>query len=532
MRRLISLPPAQTKQSIASKILVPESLQTLPTMSSQTSASSSQSAPQDYLVGLVRELCKLDVETTFVEFKKNNGDPKEIGEYISALSNSAALAGKAFAYMVWGINDEDHEIVGTNFTPATAKVGNEELENWLLRLLSRKLHFRFSEVFIDDVKVVILEIERAIGVPIQFEGTEFIRIGSYKKRLKDFPDRARDLWRVFDKTPFENGIALERKTDAEVLALLDYPSYFDLLKRALPENRSAILDALERDSLILPCPAGGWDITNLGAILFAKRSDDFVTLKRKVMRVIQYRGNSRVETVKEKIGVKGYACGFEGLISYANTLLPTNEIVGQALRKSIPMYPELSLREVIANAVIHQDFTQTGNGPMVEIFDDRIEITNPGIPLVDTKRLLDNPPKSRNEALASLMRRVGICEERGSGWDKVVFETEVNQLPAPLAEVLGNSTRITLFAQRPLSKMGKDDRIRAVYLHACLRYVNRESMTNTSVRERFGIETKNSAAASRLIKEAIEDGVIVPYDVDAPPKIRRYLPIWAQPDPK
>lgn len=486
----------------------------------------------DYLIGLVRELCKLDRETVFVEFKHNDAEPKEIGEYISALSNSAALAGKAFAYMVWGISDVGHQIVGTNFSPGSKKIGNEELENWLLRLLSRKLHFRFFEVIIDDFKVVILEIERAVREPLQFEGTEFIRIGSYKKRLKDFPEKARDLWRVFDKTPFENGIALERKTDAEVVALLDYPSYFDLLKRPLPENRTAIIEALERDSLILPCPAGGWDITNLGAILFAKRSDDFVTLKRKAMRVIQYRGTSRVETIKEQIGTKGYACGFEGLIGYANSLLPTNEIVGQALRRSVAMYPELSLREVIANAVIHQDFSQTGSGPMVEIFEDRIEITNPGAPLIDTQRLLDTPPKSRNEALASLMRRVGICEERGSGWDKVVFETEIYQLPAPLAEVQSDSTRVTLFAQKPLNKMGKEDRIRAVYLHACLKYVNRENMTNMSIRERFGIEAKNSATASRLIKEALDEELIVLYDIGAAPKLRRYLPHWANPAPK
>jgi predicted HTH transcriptional regulator len=128
---------------------------------------------------------------------------------------------------------------------------------------------------------------------------------------------------------------------------------------------------------------------------------------------------------------------------------------------------------LVANAIIHQDFSITGSGPMVEIFDDRMEITNPGIPLVDPSRLLDSPPRSRNESLASLMRRIGVCEERGSGVDKVVFQTELYQLPAPAFEITGNSTRATLFAPRPLTKMDSTDRIRAVYLHACLRYVQR-----------------------------------------------------------
>lgn len=486
--------------------------------------------PADYLVSLVRELCRLPQETEWVEFKVDDAEPKEIGEYLSALSNSAALAGKAFAYLVWGVTDSDHAIVGTHFVPHTAKVGNEEIENWLLRLLTPKIHFRFFKVTVDGRSIVLLEIERAFRHPVQFQGQEFIRVGSYKKRLKDFPERERALWRIFDRTPFEDGVAAEHLRDDEVLQLLDYPAYFHLLKLPLPENRDGILSALAEDSLIRPCDAGGWNITNLGAILFAKGLEDFHSLRRKAIRVIQYRGGTRVETLKEQTGIKGYASDFEGLIGFINGLLPSNEVIEQALRKTVPRFPELAVRELVANALIHQDFFVTGVGPMVEIFNDRIEITNPGAPLVDTQRFVDTPPKSRNEALASLMRRVGICEERGSGWDKVVFQTEFYQLPAPLAEVTGEHTRVVLFAPRPLSQMDKADRIRAVYLHACLRFVNREYLTNTSVRERFGIEPQNLAVASRLIREAVGAGLIVPYDPDAAPKLMRYVPVWAAPD--
>jgi ATP-dependent DNA helicase RecG len=188
----------------------------------------------------------------------------------------------------------------------------------------------------------------------------------------------------------------------------------------------------------------------------------------------------------------------EGLIRFVNGLLPSNEVVEQALRKTVPMFPELAVRELVANAIIHQDFAVTGAGPMVEIFDSRIEITNPGEPLVDTQRFLDTPPRSRNEVMASLMRRFRICEERGSGIDKVVSQVELFQLPAPLFEVPAGFTRTVLFAHKPLSAMDKADRVRACYLHACLRYVTREPMTNTSVRERFGIPEKNAATASPL----------------------------------
>lgn len=156
-----------------------------------------------------------------------------------------------------------------------------------------------------------------------------------------------------------------------------------------------------------------------------------------------------------------------------------------------------------------------------------MEITNPGRPLVPTDRLLDQPPRSRNEKLASLMRRVGICEERGSGIDKVVFQIELFQLPAPLFEVPGESMRVVLFGHRVLKDMEKADRVRACYLHACLRYVTRQPMTNTSLRERFGIDEKNAALASRLLGEAVEAGMILVRDSEAGTRNRTYLPFWA-----
>ncbi len=145
-------------------------------------------------------------------------------------------------------------------------------------------------------------------------------------------------------------------------------------------------------------------------------------------------------------------------------LVPTNEVIERALRKTAPMYPELAIRGLVANALIHQDFFPTGTGPMVELFEDRVEITNPSAPLVSTERFLDTPPKSHNEALASLMRRFRICEERNSGIDKVVFQTEMFQLPAPLFEAPEGFTRIVLFSHRPLGGMDREDRVRACYL--------------------------------------------------------------------
>ncbi|MGZ8184793.1 MAG: ATP-binding protein [Methylobacter sp.] len=481
----------------------------------------------EQLVTLLRELCKLPNETEWAEFKHNNDDPQMIGEYISALANSAALLGKQSAYVVWGMSDKDHAQLGTDFKPSMARHKQQELENWLLQKLSPKIYFQFLEFEMDDKPFVILEIAAANHTPVQFDGVEYIRIGSYKKKLKDHSAKERELWRTFDRVSFEQQMAMENQSSEQVLKLLDYPTYFELTQLPLPDNRTGILNALEADRLIVKSDSGQWHISNLGAVLFARELAAFPHLARKVVRVVLYKGNNRVETIREIDGAKGYATGFEGLIGFINNLLPENEVIGQALRKSVPMFPELAIRELVANAIIHQDFTLTGTGPMIEIFADRMEITNPGIPLVRPERFLDSPPRSRNEVLASFLRRVGICEERGSGIDKVVFQTEVFQLPAPAFEVTPEHTLAVLFGHKEFKDMDKEDRIRACYLHCCLKYVSREPMNNTSLRERLGVEVKNSAMVSRIIKSAVDEHMIRPYDPEAGTKSMRYIPFWA-----
>jgi ATP-dependent DNA helicase RecG len=485
------------------------------------------SPTQSYLDGLVAEFRKLPAETQWLEFKQNNSNPEDIGEYISALGNMAALHGKAAGYVVWGVEDGTHKVVGTTFSPATTKKGNEDLESWLARLLSPRVHFQFHELTHEGHHIVVLEVPRAPGRPIQFQGVEFIRVGSHRQKLKDHPQIEKDLWRVFDTTPFEETIVVEHAGADAVLSQLDYPSYFELLSLPLPADREKLLERLAADRMIVADGAGTWNITALGGILFAKNLDSFRSLSRKAVRVIVYEGKNRLKTIREQVGKKGYASGFEGLIDFINTLVPKNEVIGKALRKEVPMYPELAIRELAANALIHQDFSVTGAGPMIEIFADRMEVTNPGLPLVTTERFLDTPPRSRNELLASLMRRVGVCEERGSGVDKVVSQTEFYQLPAPLIETAVDSTRVVLFAHRPLREMDRADRTRACYLHACLRFVERNPMTNSSLRERLGISEPNKSMASRIIADAVKDGRIKPEDESQGKKYAKYVPFWA-----
>lgn len=449
---------------------------------------------------LIEELRALPQESEWVEFKVNNSKPDEIGEYISALSNSACLENKEFGYLVYGIEDKTHKIAGTEFKPKARKIGNQELENWLATQLEPKIDFKIFEHKVNEKSIVLFQIDPALNTPVSWKGEAYIRVGSYKKKLKDHPEKERKIWNMAKHVVFEKEPAIKNITGDQVLKLLNYPSVFEMLNIPLPQNKSAILEKLIEEKLIVKA-SSKFNITNLGAILFANNLKDFEKIERKAPRVIIYKSNNKLKTVKELTGTKGYALDFEFIVNYVNDKLPSNEDIGRVFRKEVRVYPELAVRELLANAIIHQDFSISGTSTMIEIFDNRIEITNPGKPLIDTKRFIDHSPESRNEMLAGFMRRMNFCEERGSGIDKVIDAIEIFQLPAPEFIEGDNYTRVVMFSPKSLRQMSKPDKVRACYQHCCLKYVSGDYMSNQSLRERFDVDKKNYPIMSRIIKK-------------------------------
>lgn len=480
---------------------------------------------QTQLVALLQELITLPKEAEWVEFKHNNSEPEAIGEYISALSNSAALNNRQVSYIVWGVEDITHQVIGTDFKPHQKMINKQELENWLTTQLSPRIYFKIHEFKFYGKNVVMFEIPGATHVPTQFKNIEYVRIGTYKQLLKNYPEKERELWAIFSRLPFEKGVALGDIQVDEVLSHLNYSAYFDLTEQNLPENRSRILDRLVAERFLVKKPGDLYDITNFGALLFAKDLRSFERLYRKAVRVVIYTGKGRIETQREEINYKGYAIAYEEIIKFINNQVPRNEHIGQALRQEIQMYPEIAIRELVANAMIHQDLNASGTSPMIEIFSDRMEITSPGIPLIDTLRFIDAPPRSRNEDIAAFMRRVNVCEERGSGIDKVVNSVELFQLPAPEFTAVEQYTKVILFAYKEFADMTKNDRMRACYQHACLRHVFNDQMTNSSLQQRFGI---HPSMVSRVIKTTLAETLVKPYDPENESrKHAKYIPFWA-----
>lgn len=478
-------------------------------------------------IDLINQLLAQGAETEWLEFKKDNFKPDMLGVRASALANAARLAGKDRAYMLWGIDDVNVSVEGTHFNPDSQKANGQELAFWLARSLQPSIAFEFRRVEHPEGKVVVLEIPAATSSPIAFKNIPYIRIGSATPKLTDYPERYQQLIERLRPYTWEHAPASQYASGDEVLDLLDYSSYFRLTKQPLPDNRQGIFEKLEADRLIQKDVGEHWNITNLGAMLFAHDLSQFnSSLARKAVRFTAYAGKNRAAAVSHRVeDKKGYAVGFESLIEFINGILPKNEHIDLALRSEEPLFPMIAIREVIANALIHQDMTITGAGPQIEVFEDRMEITNPGKPLVPAERMIDLPPRSRNEALAALMRRMGMCEEQGSGLDKVIASIELFQLPPPLFREEYSAMQVVLYGPRTFAQMTPEERVRACYHHAVLKFLSGERMKNGTLCERFGIESRNAAQASAVIKQAKKANLIREADSEHPRA--GYIPSWA-----
>lgn len=475
---------------------------------------------------LIDSLLIKNKETEWIEFKENYHSKEEIGERISAISNSALLCNMPYGYIVFGVNNETLKVVGTDLHATRKRIGNEELESWLSTRLNPRIDFEIIDEFDYEDKghICVFKIPATATQPVSFLHEEYVRVDSTTRKLKDFPQKEAKIWKNGQKA-LEKIIVKEKLSITQVLSLLSSETYFDMMKLPLPSDSTGIIDRLLAEKIVVTDEVG-YSITELGALLFAKRLSDFDDLRRKMVRVVVYKGRSKIETVREQSFDAGYAIIFKNMVNWINGQLPSNEEIGQAIRSTVTMYPEIAIRELVANMLVHQDFSEKGF-PMVEIYTDRIDVSNPGQPIISVERFIDEY-NSRNPALADLMRRLGICEELGSGLDKAITAIELYQLPPLRFAVQETRTTVTLFAYRKYADLDRQERVYACYQHACLKYVTNDKMTNQSLRERLGIEKQNYPMASRIIKDTMAAEMIKEEKTANQSRNNKgYIPYWA-----
>jgi ATP-dependent DNA helicase RecG len=475
---------------------------------------------------LLERLLRETNEGSWIEFKHNNCEPDLIGRTVSACANGAMLADRDRAYIIWGVEDRTKRRLGTEVRLNNLMKGGENLTNWLSRMIEPRLMLEFLDFEDRGQMFSILVMEPTYDRPVMFSGSEYLRIGENIRSLREFPEHERTLWLATGRRKFESAIALTHQEATEILEKLNITTYYQLKGEDIPKNNDEILRKFVQIGCLRDNMEGTFDITNLGALLFANDITVFPSISSKSVRVIKYSGRDKMVSEEETEGKMGYAVGFQRMLRFIMRRLPREERIIEGVRRSSSVYSEIAIREIIANALIHQDFTITGAGPLVEIYENRIEVINPGNSLIEADRIIDER-QSRNEKFASTMRELGICEERGGGIDKAIIEIEQMRLPAPEFYPSDRSMRVVIFGPKKFAELSKADKVWSCFCHCVVRWLKRDYMSNTTLRERFSLTSAEYQAVSGVIFAARKEGRIVAAEEGQGKRNARYVPYWA-----
>ena len=470
-------------------------------------------------------------ESEWLEFKLNQFEKDEVGKYVSGLANAAMLVEKQRAYLVFGIEDKTHRALGTTIRLKDEKVGNQLFEQYLNLMLHPSINVEFVSTTYQGKHIEIIAIDPGYISPVRFKNEAFIRVDSVQQPLRLYSEKERAIWATTSRFCFEDAVAATHMSAKDIVKNFDCVNLMQALTpkgSKQPQSAASHAEKLSMERLIVADDQDGFDISNLLAVVAAFDMRKFEPLRLKPARVIVYTDKDKLEGSDDRSGIRGYAISFETLLDYIMDKIPHKEVIAHGKRGTKYSLPQIAIREFLANALIHQDLSLPGPGPRVEIFSDRTRITNPGTPLISPDRFIDAPPRSRNEKLSLLMRRAGLCEGRGSGIDRALDAIEAEALPPPFIQVVEGHTVVTIYAQRSFAAMTNDERLRACYQHASLKAEAGETMSNQSLRARFGLTDRQYPQVSNVIRAALDAKLIFPLDQDQGNRNARYVPWWAK----
>lgn len=476
---------------------------------------------EDAIKYLHNSLHPVKVELNELDWKSGLSEKSErLAQHISAFANQ--IGGGTFAF---GVNND-----ASLFTPSREQA--EDIVSRLGSIARNNLHvpikLEHASVEYEGEGILFIHVPEQVDKPIYLRGgtiyDSYYRSAGQTHKMSR--QQVHDMIASKEGISFEDRIAASDLSADQIITMLDFGEFYKLTGKPTPIGAERIVEGLA-DFNFCKKKEGGWSITNLGAALFARDIRNFPSLEFRYVVVRQYKGASNLDISAETFFYEGYAVSLDKIVKYVMSLLEKTEDILHPKRENRYPYPEVSIRELVANMLLHQSFEVHGMTLAVEIFTNRIVITNPGTPLIDTNRFIDLPPKSRNDKMAQAMFLFNLCEKRGSGMDRAVAGVEAMRLPAITIEKGEDFTRARLFPLKKYTEMSKAEKIQACYQHACLLYENGEALTNQSLRDRLAIGKNNAAVASRIISDTIAAGLIKAQEgQSASTKFWRYVPYY------
>ena len=440
---------------------------------------------------IINDLRAFKEEKEWFDFKENWFDANGIGEYISALSNGAALLNQKYGYLIWGISDESHEVVGTQ-VQWEIKIKGEPLDHFLIRQLNPAIEFKFTELCLLSKRVVVLQIAAAQRLPTDFAKKRFIRVGSNKVDLEKYRDREIALWDAL-KAEGETMVNKAAPFFNQNLSFKKLFLYYGM--KGVEINQETF-----EKNLHLRTPEGNFNIL---VLVLADQNEIPI-------RVSVFSGTSKADplfSVKEY----GNTCllfSIEQLLMYGDSLniMQADEKNRVVERKEVPFFDGRAFREAVMNAFVHNHWV-TLNAPMINVFTDRIEILSRGT--LAQGQTYDGFFKGEsipvNPELATIFLQLRLSERSGMGVPKILraygkeafaFNENSIVVTLPFHKMKINEPKV----DHPVDQSLGATKIKIVGL-----FLDKNTMTSKEMAQSLGLSIQ---AIKKNVKQLKDSGVI------------------------
>lgn len=471
---------------------------------------------------LEKSLSATPQELNELDWKASTSLAERMGRHLSAFAN---YGGGGF--LVYGIDDDG---TVTGLTKEQNDIFASRIGNWARDLTNPEVRTQIFSFEFRGKNLLGIYVEEAFDKPVHKKGgtlnDSYLRAGGQSRIMTR--EEIRHSMMTSRNQRFEEMPA--SLSQSVISNLSDYFDFSEFLKRTHVENPDTqrFNEHLFAHKLFARVDQN-YIPTNLAVLSCARKLSELPSYERFAVRVTEYSDTTKMHAKRDQTFQAGISLSLDLIVNHLISILPHSETIHDATKLKTSIIPPIAIRELVINSVMHRDLTKTNSFITIEVFSDRIEITNPGglLPDISVDRLIDHPSVCRNEVLSDFLRKLGLAEERGSGVDNALSAIELWGLPPVIFESERDYFKAIILMPRKYNEMTKDERITAAYQHACLNKIIGKKTTNSTLRTRFKFSTDETTKVGRLINDAVDAKKIKLANPDASRRDYHYLPYWA-----
>jgi ATP-dependent DNA helicase RecG len=434
---------------------------------------------------MIENFLKLEEGKT-LEFKENASSLEPIIRTVIAFANTAG------GNIIIGIRNKTKEVIGIKNV-----LENEER-------IANKIYDSIEPAIFPDLTItswrkkelIIIQVPHSIG-PFFLKSKKmiqstYVRFGS-TNRIAD-KNTIEELLRLRENITYDELPSIfSNKTDLDIDSMNDF---FIRIKKKYTIDKCISLKLLRKQNTkIFP--------TNGALLLFCKNREKF--FPNSIIRCARFAGIDKVEIIDQYDFNMDLTKVIDEILKFIRRNTYLRSEIKEIQRKDIPEYPIVVIREAITNAILHSDYTVLGSNIQIAIFDNRIEITNPGaLPYgLTLTEALSGMSLLRNRVIGKIFKELNIIEQWGSGFSRIFKNCTKLGYKKPKIEELGHFFRITIYNEKTSENLLA---FKKPWMKNVFDYINKEKFISIKQTAKL-LKITDKTARTRL-KEMINDGIL------------------------